>query len=222
MFTQVKNKLIETFGASAESRLRSLIKGQVSTIGKPSLILNRLRGLNMGASDDVIRSVFLDQLHSQCRATLAISELTDLHKLALMADKIVEATDPNQVQISAVTRQESNSAASFATQLTQIMNRLAKLEGAQKNARGRNRSTSRRGRSQSKSQSGAPNLTSILIITQTLTSVVYIVSTARRHVIVTSRARGILPPIRKTRATSPRGDRGRRSDTFKTSPHSRH
>ena len=96
IFEQVKNRLISTFGASAEMRLRQLIKGQVSTIGKPSLILNRLRSLNTGAGDDIIRAVFLDQLPSHCKANLAISEVTDTHKLAQMADKIVEAMDSNQ------------------------------------------------------------------------------------------------------------------------------
>ena len=48
IFDQVKKRLIGTYGSSAETRLRQLIKRQVSTIGKPSLILNRLRGLKTG------------------------------------------------------------------------------------------------------------------------------------------------------------------------------
>ena len=60
IYDQVKKRLIDTYGSSAEARLRKLIKGQVSTIGKPSLVLNRLRGLNTGSSDDVLCSVFLE------------------------------------------------------------------------------------------------------------------------------------------------------------------
>ena len=152
IFDQVKKRLIDTYGSSAETRLRQLIKGQVSTIGKPSLILNRLRGLKTGANDDVIRTVFLDQLTPICRATLAISEVTDLQKLAQMADKVTEASEPNFIQVSAVGAPDTISVASITSQLTQIMERLTKLEKGQKDRRGRNRSNSRNEKSRGKSR----------------------------------------------------------------------
>ena len=95
IFERVKKRLIDTYDIPVETRLRQLIKGQVSTLGKPSLILNRLRGLNTGANDDVLRSVFLQQLSPHCRAALVISEIADLNKLAQLADKVDEATKAN-------------------------------------------------------------------------------------------------------------------------------
>ena len=85
IFNQVKTRLVATYGSSAESRLRQLLKGQVSTCGKPSLILSRLRALDAGSPTDVVRTVFLDQLPAPCRAALSISDITDLNKLAEMA-----------------------------------------------------------------------------------------------------------------------------------------
>ena len=155
IFNLVKKKrLIDTYGSFAEKRLRLLIKGQVSTIGKPSLILNRLRGLNTGAGDDVIRNVFLEQLSSQCGAALAISELNDLQKLAQMADKITEAAESAQPQIFSNSTHNETPIASISSQLTQILERLEKLETAQRNTSNRNRPASRRNQSRSKSSEG--------------------------------------------------------------------
>ena len=151
IYDQVKTRLIDTYGSSAETRLRRLIKGQVSTIGKPSLVLNRLRGLNTGANDDVLRSVFLDQLSPHCRATLAISELEDLNKLAQMADKVAEATEANYSSISTVNAPEGHNVASISSQLTQILDRLAKLESA-RSPKTNSRAKTPRGRSCNRSQ----------------------------------------------------------------------
>lgn len=57
------SRYIATFAESEESNLQKLLKGQVITEGKPSLILNRLRGLNDGRCDDsVMRTIFVEQL----------------------------------------------------------------------------------------------------------------------------------------------------------------
>ena len=104
-----------------------------------------------GANDDIIPTVFLDQLTPNCRATLAISEVTDLQKLAQMADKVTEASEPNFMQISAVGAPDTISVASISSELIQIMERLTKLEKGQKDGRGRNRSNSRNEKSRGKS-----------------------------------------------------------------------
>lgn len=98
----MKARLIATYGSSSESRLRKLIKGQVSTCGKPSLVLTRLRALDSGCSEQVLRTVFLDQLPASCRAVLIVSEIADLNKLAVMADKFVEASEPGANSVTAV------------------------------------------------------------------------------------------------------------------------
>ena len=73
--------------------------------GKPSQILNRLRNLNdQNCSNEVIKSIFLDQIPPQCRIILASSSVDDLQVLAELADKIVEVTNSSDSNISAVSR----------------------------------------------------------------------------------------------------------------------
>ncbi|XP_023245119.1 uncharacterized protein LOC111642839 [Copidosoma floridanum] len=106
IFELVKNKLIATFGSSAEERLRKLIKGQVHSDGKPSLILNALRALNVRCDVEILKTIFLEQLPAKCKAALSLSEVVDLDRLAALADKFVEASGA-ELQVSAVASQAS-------------------------------------------------------------------------------------------------------------------
>ena len=95
IYTQIKNKLIQSFSISAESRLWRLLRGEVFSGGKPSLLLTRLRALNDGSSTDaVIKSIFLEQMPSQIRAILALSNVEHLQELANLADKVSKASQP--------------------------------------------------------------------------------------------------------------------------------
>ncbi|XP_043263717.1 uncharacterized protein LOC122403957 [Colletes gigas] len=91
-YTQIKERVLATYSASSESRLRKLLLGQVLTDGKPTQILIRLRSLDDGrCGEHVIRSIFMDQLPAQCRAILAAAKMPDLAEVAELADKIIEA-----------------------------------------------------------------------------------------------------------------------------------
>lgn len=91
-YTEIKKRLIDNFSVSPETRLRQFLKGDIPGEGKPSLILSRMRNLSQGkCSDEVIRAVFLEQLPAACRAMLSLSEVTDLQRLAQMADRFAEA-----------------------------------------------------------------------------------------------------------------------------------
>ena len=99
IYTQIKNRLISGFSISAETRLRRLLRGEVISDGKPSLLLTRLRALNDGScSDAILKSVFLEQMPSHVRAILAMSNVEDLQELANLADKVSEASQPNTYQ----------------------------------------------------------------------------------------------------------------------------
>ena len=102
VYTQVKARIISGFSASAEGRLRQLLKGEVSLDGKPSVLLNRLRALNDGqCNDDVIKTIFLEQLPTHIRAILAGTDGSNLQTLARMADNIHAIVKPGEFQISA-------------------------------------------------------------------------------------------------------------------------
>ncbi|XP_033231556.1 uncharacterized protein LOC117182577 [Belonocnema kinseyi] len=103
LYSQIKDRLISTYSISNEAKLRQLLKGEVVNEGKPSLLLNRLRSLNDNAcSDDVLKSIFLEQLPSSIRAILAMSQVADLSALATLADKVCEASSPTTFQTFAV------------------------------------------------------------------------------------------------------------------------
>ena len=111
IYKEVKERFIPTSASSAEHNLRKLLKGEVMTDGKPTRILQRLRGLNPGSCDDkIIRSVFLDQLSPQHRSIVVATDIDDLHKLAEVTDKLAEASGNSDHQDSAVS---SNNPSSF-------------------------------------------------------------------------------------------------------------
>ncbi|XP_043462977.1 uncharacterized protein LOC122499012 [Leptopilina heterotoma] len=109
IYSQIKRRLISTFSVSPETRLRQMLKGEMSEEGKPSLILNRIRVLSQGkCSDEILKTVFVDHLPANCRAALALSETTEIDKLAEMADRFVEASGSNNSQqVAAVSSENS-------------------------------------------------------------------------------------------------------------------
>ena len=101
IYTQIEARLIASFSTSAETRLRRLLKGEVISEGKPSLLLTRLRALNDGScTDTIIKSVFLQQMPFHAHAILAISNVEDLQELANLADKVSEASQPANYQVT--------------------------------------------------------------------------------------------------------------------------
>ena len=104
LYTRIKNRLLSSFSVSPESRLRQLLKGEVISDGKPSLLSNRLRNLNDGnCSDEIIKTIFLDQLPAKLRGILALSNVDGLQALAQLADKVLDAMGPNEFNVSATT-----------------------------------------------------------------------------------------------------------------------
>ncbi|KZC14403.1 hypothetical protein WN55_06867 [Dufourea novaeangliae] len=98
IYHRVKSRIIANFAVSSEAKLRELLKGQMLTDGKPSLILSRLRNLNDGACDDsVIRSEFFVQLPSTHRAILIATGGDDLSRLAEAADKLTDCAGASGV-----------------------------------------------------------------------------------------------------------------------------
>ena len=139
--------------------------------GKPSVIFNRLRNLNDGScSDDVIKTIFLDQLPPQVRAVIAMSK-DNLQDLAQMADKVAEAIGPNTFHVSAVgsrgSPQQSNTSAvtkqrtpfsheekinHLTQQLEKLTNQLVKSHSRRSRSKSRNKDN--RDRSQDKNSNG--------------------------------------------------------------------
>ncbi|XP_012141582.1 uncharacterized protein LOC105662583 [Megachile rotundata] len=97
-YEALKNRIISVLAETNESRLRKLLHGHDLGDEKPSVFLQKMRHLASGqCSDSVLRSLFLEQMPSNIRTILTISETPDLSKLALQADKIIEMTRGNNI-----------------------------------------------------------------------------------------------------------------------------
>ena len=132
-YKKVKERIISTYSSSSESRLQKLLKGEVLTDGKPSLILCRLRNLNDGTcSENVIRSIFLDQLPRQSRAILASTKIDDLQELAELADKIVEVSNPHNSYVAAVSTDINRSSSQYKSDLDRLEAKIDRLASQMK------------------------------------------------------------------------------------------
>lgn len=99
-YETVKRRIIDALSESKETKLRRLLRGQAIGDEKPSVFLQRLRNLASGqCSDDILRSLFMEQMPENVRGILAISQLDDLNLLAVQADRIVEALRPKIASI---------------------------------------------------------------------------------------------------------------------------
>lgn len=167
IYYRVKARIIGTFAASAESNLRKLLKGQVLTDGKPSLVLSRLRNLNGGQCDDAgIRSIFLEQLPANHRAILAATGTEDLDRLAAIADKIADNAGIGDVQIASASKASSppsleDEVVRLASCIAELSKKVEQLSKSSNSSRSRQqfRSKSRAGgagreRSRSRHKSG--------------------------------------------------------------------
>lgn len=100
-YEAAKTRLIAHYQDSEEKKIRKLLGGlQIGDL-KPSHFLIKIKNLGgEQVNENIMKSIFLDQLSDQTKTILSISEIEDLSKLAEQADKIHEITTP---QVSAVT-----------------------------------------------------------------------------------------------------------------------
>jgi len=100
-YDRMKERIINAFSSSNETKLRQLLKGQVGFEGKPTHFVAHLRRLNGGmCNDTVLKSILFEQLPERCRGILAASKTEDLQELAELADVIIEQLEPSQATIA--------------------------------------------------------------------------------------------------------------------------
>ncbi|XP_025266506.1 uncharacterized protein LOC112638643 [Camponotus floridanus] len=147
-YDELKRRIIDAFGETSETKLRRLLRNHELTDDKPSNFLQKLRNLAGGqCSDIVLRTLFLEQLPDNVRSILAISEVSDLSKLALQADKILDMSKVNISQVCLSTSDASNARkpepTSEITELKASVEALAKQFKKLQTRRRRSRSRSR-------------------------------------------------------------------------------
>lgn len=171
-YETLKARIIDCLSESQETRLRRLLRGQAMGDEKPSVFLQRLRNLAGGqCNDNVLRSLFMEQMPENMRGILAISQLDDLAQLAAQADRIAEVMRPQIASVCpavgevtlyspkhANTNTNSTVATTSATQTSEIGELRRAIEELthkfERSFRGRSRS---RGRYPARSRSGTPN-----------------------------------------------------------------
>ncbi|XP_036322017.1 uncharacterized protein LOC118736018 [Rhagoletis pomonella] len=90
-FLALKTRLLNTFEESGESKLRRLLHNTEFTDGKPSHYLLRLKSLAAGmVTENILRTIFLEQMPQNVRSILAVNDTSGLDHLAVQADKIFE------------------------------------------------------------------------------------------------------------------------------------
>ncbi|XP_025266505.1 uncharacterized protein LOC112638642 [Camponotus floridanus] len=144
----LKRRIIDAFGKTSETKLRRLLRNHELTDDKPSNFLQKLRNLaGVQCSDIVLRTLFLEQLPDNVRSILAISEVGDLSKLALQADKVLDMSKINISQVCLSTSDALNArkpeSTSEITELKASVEALAKQFKKLQTGRRRSRSRSR-------------------------------------------------------------------------------
>lgn len=151
-YKTLKDRLLSVYEESENQRIQKLINSMQLGDQKPSQLLRRMQGLaGSRVTNDTLTVLWQNHLPSAVRAVLAASELTDMAKLAAVADKVWEST---QVQSSGVAEVSGSSSGSLADQIAKLSLEVAAIRkgGYQQGGRERSRSRSKAARNRSSSR----------------------------------------------------------------------
>ena len=127
-YDSLKTELVKRTTTSEQRKLQQLISGEELVDQKPTQLLRRMQQLlgdRLSASADaasIFHELFLQRLPANVRMVLASTDSTmDIHKLADMADKVIEVSAPS---VSAIT---SSAHSSDVKELREKVARLTDL-----------------------------------------------------------------------------------------------
>ncbi|BES98624.1 Hypothetical protein NTJ_11439 [Nesidiocoris tenuis] len=159
-YTQAKNRLISIYKESEESQIKKITSGLELGSLKPSQLLRKMQSLagRSDFSEKVLKTLWLEKLPEHVRSILVIAE-GDLNKLALLADKVCEVREVDEIQPSrsqyvpqSTASTNGNSLEAMAHAIDEIRKQLCELR-----SRSRSRSSSvSRSRSESRRRNNRP------------------------------------------------------------------
>lgn len=124
----LKIRLLTVYEESETRQVQKLLKEQELDDQKPSQLLRKMRELARSKfSDETLRMLWLGHLPAAVHAVLTVREITDLDKLAAMADKVVESTryaEISEVSSASKRKQETD----LQAQIAKLTRRLSQLE----------------------------------------------------------------------------------------------
>ncbi|KAI5637976.1 hypothetical protein NE865_08277 [Phthorimaea operculella] len=97
-FDALKNRLLEVYEESESRKIQKLMGEMDLGDQRPSQLLRRMKELARDRIEDkTLMILWQNHLPVWVRGVLAVSDIKDLNKLALMADKVMENARPVQV-----------------------------------------------------------------------------------------------------------------------------
>lgn len=141
-YQNLKQALLKEFADSDYTKMKKLFSELSLGDNKPSFLLNEMRRLGgANVTDDVLKTLWMNQLPMHARAILATSTAT-LTELATTADKIIEVSSLGLVQQIKQTKPNSRTDSKLE-QLEKQINQLVSSVKYLKNQDGRSRSRSK-------------------------------------------------------------------------------
>ncbi|XP_072938409.1 uncharacterized protein [Epargyreus clarus] len=153
-YDTLKARLLAVYEESEVRQLQKLLKELDLGDQKPSQLLRRMRELARNKfTDETLSMLWMGHLPGAIRAVLTVSEVTDLEKLAMMADKVMETTRFGEVQEVTQEKQDSvNKGTSVDAEIAKINHRLSRLESSRTKKAFRREGQRRFSRSSSRSR----------------------------------------------------------------------
>lgn len=167
-YAALKSRLFQVYEESEQRQVQRLLSEMELGDMKPSQLLRRMKNLAAdNISDSALRIMWTNHLPQSIRAVLAvgdnIAKKSDIHELAMMADKILEQTQPyGTVAAVSSTPTTSHASTSLEEKIDALTREIAELKAKQSQQHSyRRRSFNRRySRSRSSSRTNhnrAPN-----------------------------------------------------------------
>ncbi|XP_075744116.1 uncharacterized protein LOC142802917 [Rhipicephalus microplus] len=131
-YDELKSTVLKCIQVSEHSRLQQLLSHEELGDQRPSQLLHRMRQLlGQQASEErqhsLLRDLFLQRLPQSTWMILAGSDGVTLERLAQLADRVTDCTEPSKMSIAATGRPE------HAYQLAHLEDRVDRLAAAVEN-----------------------------------------------------------------------------------------
>lgn len=105
-YNAIKTQLISRFADSHDKRLHKLLNEMDLGSDRPSQLYREMKSLAGGSlSSEALRALWLRRLPENVRCILSASEVIDVDKLAMMADRIIETSSLQYFAVDAVSQQ---------------------------------------------------------------------------------------------------------------------
>ncbi|XP_035454518.2 uncharacterized protein LOC118279093 [Spodoptera frugiperda] len=155
-FEALKTRLLSVYEESETRQFQKLLGEMELGDQKPSQLLRRMKDLARDkVPDETLRLMWQGHLPSPVRAVLAVTEVTNLDNLAVIADKVIETSKPLQVSEVQTASNTNNDQSYIIAELAKLSMKIRDMERGRNRVRNFNRPFNRR---QSRSMSRGRNL----------------------------------------------------------------